>query len=37
MSFITDKRAYKTATLFTDYGNSYLHIAYLFMRKAYGV
>lgn len=36
MSFIKDKEAYKTATLLTHYGNSYLHIATLFLRKAYG-
>lgn len=36
MSFVKDEAAYKTATLFTCYGNSYLHIANLFLRKAYG-
>lgn len=36
MTFLKDKAAHKTAKLFTSYGNSYLHIANLFLRKAYG-
>ncbi|CDZ82721.1 hypothetical protein BN1086_00807 [Citrobacter koseri] len=36
MSFVKDKAAHKTAKLFVSYGNSYLHIATLFLRKAYG-
>ena len=36
MSFVKDKAAHKTAKLFVSYGNSYLHIANLFLRNAYG-
>ncbi len=37
MTFIKDKAAFKTALLiFMTYGEEYLHIAELFMRKAYG-
>lgn len=36
MSFVNDKAAHKTATLLAHYGNGYLHIAKLFLRKAYG-
>lgn len=36
MSFVKDKAAHKTAKLFASYGNSYLHITTLFLRKAYG-
>lgn len=36
MTFLKDKAAHKTAKLFASYGNSYLHIANLFLRKAYG-
>lgn len=36
MKFLKDKAAHKTATLFARYGNGYLHIANLFLRKAYG-
>ncbi|EMX9222917.1 hypothetical protein QD840_001966 [Citrobacter koseri] len=36
MIFLKDKAAHKTAKLFACYGNSYLHIANLFLRKAYG-
>ena len=36
MTFLKDKAAHKTARLFARYGNSYLHIANLFLRKAYG-
>lgn len=36
MSFVKDKAAHTTARLFASYGNSYLHIANLFLRKAYG-
>lgn len=36
MSLVKDKAAHNTAILFTSYGNSYLHIANLFLRKAYG-
>lgn len=36
MKSLKDKAAHKTATLLARYGNSYLHIANLFLRKAYG-
>ncbi|HHJ4540383.1 MULTISPECIES: hypothetical protein [Citrobacter] len=36
MTFLKDKAAHNTAKLFASYGNSYLHIANLFLRKAYG-
>lgn len=36
MSHVKNKAAHKTARLFARYGNSYLHIANLFLRKAYG-
>lgn len=36
MTYLKDKAAHKTAKLFVSYGNSYLHIANLFLRKAYG-
>lgn len=36
MTFLKDKAAHKTAMLLARYGNSYLHIANLFLRKAYG-
>lgn len=36
MTFLKDKVAHRTAKLFAYYGNSYLHIATLFLRKAYG-
>ncbi|HCB3267199.1 TPA: hypothetical protein MYU63_003383 [Citrobacter amalonaticus] len=36
MTFLKDKAAHTTAKLFATYGNSYLHIANLFLRKAYG-
>ena len=36
MTFIKDKDAYKSACLFATYGESYAHIARLYLRKAYG-
>lgn len=36
MTYLKDKSAHKTAKLFVSYGNSYLHIANLFLRKDYG-
>ena len=37
MSFIKDKKAYKTANLIAQLGNNYQHVANLFLRKAYGI
>lgn len=36
MLFVKDKAAHNTARLIASYGGSYLHIANLFLRKAYG-
>lgn len=36
MSFVKNKQAYRTVRLFMAYGESYTHIATLFLYKAYG-
>lgn len=36
MSFVNNEAAHNTAKLFASYGNSYLHIANLFLCKVYG-
>lgn len=36
MSFVKDKEAHRTARLFALHGDNYLHIARLYLRKAYG-
>lgn len=36
MTFIKDKEAYHSACMFASYGEAYLHIARLYLRKAYG-
>lgn len=36
MSFIKDQSAYKSACMFASYGEVYVHIARLYLRKAYG-
>lgn len=36
MTSLKNKASYKTACLIAQHGDSYLHIANLYLRKAYG-
>lgn len=36
MTFVKNKEMHKTACLIAQHGENYLHIATLFLRRAYG-